>query len=68
MFSGASPACCNSMPRMLPSPAPRNNVGVITPPTAPDPTVMTVASSLARKMPINTFSAGGLCTMLLAMT
>ena len=48
--AGASPACplsLNDVPMMQPSDAPRNNVGVNTPPTAPDPTVAVVATSFA---------------------
>ena len=53
---GAPPSRCSATPNKAPAPAPRNNVGVNTPPTVPAPTVATVASSLARNTPPNSGS------------
>ena len=54
--SSPAPNCCSTSANVAPMPAPRNKVGVNTPPTAPEPTVTSVATSLASTSPANTSS------------
>ena len=43
-------ASCAALPANVPSAAPTNNVGVNTPPTAPEPEVNTVAMTFSTRM------------------
>ena len=49
--SSPAPNCCSDRANVAPNPAPRNSVGVNTPPTAPEPTVASVATSFATTSP-----------------
>jgi hypothetical protein len=55
--SSPPPSCCNDNAKVAPTPAPKNSVGVNTPPTAPQPTVAKVAASLAMNNPTRNSSA-----------
>ena len=54
--SSPAPSCCSDRANVAPSPAPRNSVGVNTPPTAPEPTVASVATSFATTSPASNSS------------